>query len=330
MKNPYENILGHENLIKDFRKMVTKNHFPHAILFSGIEGIGKKKVGLAFVKDLFTKNLTDDEKTKIFQMIDNNNFPDFIFVNADFEKKRPIISINEIRKMKDKIDKTAFYDGYRVVMIDNAHLMNEMAQNALLKTLEEPSDNILFLLITDKREKLLETILSRCITIYFAPLKDYDVYNILKREYLNINDEKLATTSQLSSGSITRAKLFLEDEYNIRNLSFNFIKNKVHAKDIFDYPDALLEFGNNAFILFFEYILMFLRDLLILKSKGDFNLLYNKDKFDELNAIKTYKDTHTLYKKLILTEEFMKKQLNSNVDLSRNMQNYIIKWKKLP
>jgi DNA polymerase-3 subunit delta' len=144
-------------------KIAKSKKIPHAILFEGPEGIGKKELAISFAKMILGEEI--------------KNHPDFLLI----EPKKDTISIDQIKNELIRfICLAPFLGKKKVAIINKAELMTKEAQNSLLKTLEEPKENSILILISSKPELLLPTILSRCQRIRFSFLKKRELENFLK------------------------------------------------------------------------------------------------------------------------------------------------------
>ena len=173
-----------ENIIK-------KNSFANGYIFYGAEGVGKKQTAFRFIKEIFKQT---SPIGNIEEKIANYNHPDFLIIepstsleakkskNNDLNKTKSrfeIIKIDQIRKIKTFLGQKSINSGKKIVLIIDAHLLNEAASNCLLKTLEEPSNGI-FILLTSKLNLLLETVISRCQILRFRSFSESEISSILK------------------------------------------------------------------------------------------------------------------------------------------------------
>ena len=181
----FDNIIGQDFAKKYLRNSIKNDKINHAYMFEGIEGIGKKT---------FTKELS-----KILLQIENiDNSPDYINIIPDGNS----IKIAQIRKLQTDIIVKPHKD-YKIYIINSAEKMTIEAQNALLKTLEEPPEYAIIILITTNKESLLDTIKSRCEIIKFLPIGTIDLKNYLIKN--GIDDSRAQLLSVFSRGSISKA-----------------------------------------------------------------------------------------------------------------------------
>jgi len=221
--------------VNTFLKNIIKNKsLANGYIFYGSEGLGKKQTALQFIKEIFKQSSPSEN---VEEKIANNNHPDFLIIEPDsllatkssgsfdLEKKikseSEIIKIAQIRNIKTFLSQKSINSGKKIVLIIDAHLLNEAASNCLLKTLEEPSNGI-FILLTSKLNLLLDTIISRCQIVRFRSFSSKQIKSILK-EYLNTSKLKINT------------KLEFEDLINSANGSPNqLLKNTKIWNDFSD------------------------------------------------------------------------------------------------
>ncbi len=227
-----------------FLKNIIKNKsLANGYIFYGAEGLGKKQTALQFIKEIFKQSSPNEN---VEERITNNNHPDFLIIEPDsllptkssgsFDLEKTIksgsevIKIAQIRNIKTFFSQKSINSEKKIVLINDAHLLNEAASNCLLKTLEEPSNGI-FILITSKLNLLLDTIISRCQIVRFRPISSKQIKSILK-EYLD--------TSKL----MINTKLKFEDLINSANGSPNQLLRSIEIWNNFsdeiisklDYP----------------------------------------------------------------------------------------------
>ena len=193
----FENILGHENVKKQLECDLQKSKVSHAYLFSGIEGIGKKTLAVEFAKELLK---TNNLETCV----------DYKYIEKLPEKKE--IIVEQVRnKIVNDVYVAPATGMYKVYLINDAHLLNAAAQNALLKTLEEPPKYVVIILVTSNEKALLTTVLSRVKKITFNRLSNAEIERILEQnEGLNINNNNL----DYASGSVKVAIELAKTEDN--------------------------------------------------------------------------------------------------------------------
>ena len=228
------NFLFYEEVNTCLNSIIKNKSFANGYIFYGAEGLGKKQTALRFIKEIFKQSSPDDN---VEERITNNNHPDFLIiepdsplaaknlVSSDLEKIKKngseIIKIGQIRNIKTFLGQKSINSEKKIVLIIDAHLLNEAASNCLLKTLEEPSNGI-FILLTSKLNLLLDTIISRCQIVRFRSFSSKQIKSTL-RDYLDTYKFNINT------------KLKIEDLINSANGSPNqLLKNIEICNDLSD------------------------------------------------------------------------------------------------
>jgi DNA polymerase-3 subunit delta' len=224
--------------VNTFLKNIIKNKsLANGYIFYGAEGLGKKQTALEFIKEIFKQS---SQSENVEERITNNNHPDFLIIepnsllstnssgSSDLEKTvksgSEIIKIAQIRNIKTFLGQKSINSEKKIVLIIDAHLLNEAASNCLLKTLEEPSNGI-FILLTSKLNLLLDTIISRCQIVRFRSFSSKQIKSILK-EYLDTSKSKI------------NANLKFEDLINSANGSPNQLLKNIEIWN--DFSDEII------------------------------------------------------------------------------------------
>ena len=198
------NFFLNEEVNTFLNNIIKNNSLANGYIFYGAEGLGKKMTALQFIKDIFKQYSKSDNNE---ESITNNNHPDFLIIKpdspeaaqrskgSDLEKttisRSEMIKIAQIRNIKTFLGQKSINSEKKIVLIIDAHLLNEAASNCLLKTLEEPSNGI-FILLTSKLNLLLDTIISRCQIIRFRSFSSKQINSILQ-DYLDPSKFNLNT-----------------------------------------------------------------------------------------------------------------------------------------
>ena len=193
------NFLFNEEANRCLKSILKKKSFANGYIFYGANGVGKKQTAFQFIREIFEQS---SQNGNVGESITNNNNPDFLIIEpnslletqrtkiSDLEKTpksgSEIIKIDQIRNIKTFLGQKSITSGKKIVLIIDAHLLNEAASNCLLKTLEEPSNGI-FILLTSKLNLLLDTIISRCQIVRFRSFSSKKIKSILKD---NLNHSK--------------------------------------------------------------------------------------------------------------------------------------------
>ena len=175
----FKDILGHEQIKEHFQNAVSTGRISHAYILSGEAGMGRKSLANAFALSLLCEKGLPDPcmECHACKQVLSGNHPDLIYVTHE---KPASIGVDDIRKqINDTIQVRPYSSYYKIYIVDEAEKMTAQAQNALLKTIEEPPSYAVILLLTTNPDAFLPTILSRCVQLKLKPLKDSVV-----KEYL--------------------------------------------------------------------------------------------------------------------------------------------------
>ena len=224
----FENIIGNTEVKKYLSNSIEQNNILHSYLFLGTEGIGKLLIAKAFSKKILCQEEKDDIKCncKSCLCFDGNNHPDFTIINEEGES----IKIEQIRDITEKVIEKPIISSKKVYIINDCDKMTKEAQNCLLKTLEEPPEFVVLILISSNENLILNTIKSRCMSIKFHPIVDEVLkkYALEKLEYTSINDNMLKSFH----GSIGKA--IKQKNNQEKYLQIEKVISYMETKDIVD------------------------------------------------------------------------------------------------
>ena len=237
----------HHSEFSKFIKLHKNQKLPNKILLSGEKGIGKSTLAYHLVNHILSvnedysydlKNFRINPDNKSFKLILNKSNPNLISINIDEDKKS--IDINQIRSLILTLNKSSFNIKPRFVIIDNIELLNINSVNALLKILEEPNDNIYFMLINNNK-KILPTLKSRCLNynIHLTSSQSFDIINkILDNNCFNLIHEELINYystpgSVLNLLDFANKNNFDLKKINLKDLIKKIIMDKKYKKDHF-------------------------------------------------------------------------------------------------
>jgi DNA polymerase-3 subunit delta' len=211
----FQDIFGHERQIEQLQRSLAQSRIPHAFLFHGLEGVGKKTTAQTFAKALNCLSIQDDsgrhdscDTCASCVKASHNNHLDMVVL----EPEGQFIKIQAIRSLQERMKFKPWEGKKRICIIDDADRMNDVAANALLKILEEPPAANIMILISAFPSQLPATILSRCQQIRFNPLPEEQVASFLQRRFsLDVSVSHLLANS--AGGSIRRAIEMHRDSY---------------------------------------------------------------------------------------------------------------------
>lgn len=208
----FRDVVGHTDIIQYIKNAINQDKVSHAYIFNGERGSGKKLLAYLFAQTLQCEKGGDDpcyECHSCRQSVSGNQ-PDIITVKHE---KPNSISVDDIRtQVNEDIQVKPYSSKYKIYIIPEADLMTVQAQNALLKTIEEPPAYAVIILLTENAQKLLPTICSRCVMLKFRNIKDQLVKKYLMEE-LQIPDYKADVCTAFAQGNIGKAVMLANSEY---------------------------------------------------------------------------------------------------------------------
>ena len=206
----FADIVGHEFAIESLKKAIDSGRVAHAYIFDGIEGVGRKLVAQTFAKTLQCQEGGNEPCNECIscRAFGDSNHPDVLYVKPE---KTQTLGVDDIREQINKEAKIKPYQyKYKIFIIDNADKMTVQAQNALLKTIEEPPSYAVFLLISNNIKNFLPTVISRCVIYKLKPAGNNDVKVFLENK--GYDEVDAIGASAPSGGSIGKALMLIEDE----------------------------------------------------------------------------------------------------------------------
>lgn len=283
----FETVIGHNKIISHFEEAIKAGKVSHAYLFSGEDGSGKMTLAKAFAKALLCENQNGCMECVSCRQVDSNNHPDLIYITHEKYE----IRVDEIRKgINETIDVKPYSSNYKIYIIDDADRMNQGAQNALLKTLEEPPSYAVILLLTNNKDRLLDTILSRCVSMTLGSVKEAEIVKYLK-ENTDAKDADIRFAASFSLGNIGKA-LHVANTEEFHEMYEEAINILVHIQsmevyEVISYLKTLTTYKNEIYD-FLDILMVWYRDMLMLKTTGSLNHLIYKDKYRQLKDQEIY------------------------------------------
>jgi DNA polymerase-3 subunit delta' len=215
----FDSIIGQKNPIRLLKKLLRNGTLPHALLFTGIEGVGKRSAAAETAMALNCADPKADPRGRrdpsracgtctACRQIQANSHPDIFTVTP----QNNLLRIDQIRQLIQTLAMKPFSARHRVVIIDRAQTMNPEAANALLKNLEEPPQQTTLILTAPHRSELLPTIVSRCRQIAFAPLSPEDLQGLLV-DRLAMEPKQAQTIGAMAGGSYSKARMLADESW---------------------------------------------------------------------------------------------------------------------
>lgn len=238
----YEDVVGQEHIVKTLKHQQEENTLSHAYLFCGTRGTGKTTTAKILSRAVNCISDTDDkpcnECTMCKSILDGSNL-DVVEIDAASNN-----SVDDIRELRETVKYTPNESKYKIYIIDEVHMLSAGAYNALLKTLEEPPEYVIFILATTEPNKIPATILSRCQRFDFKRVSDEDLINRMKyicdKENIRYEDDALKIIARNAKGSV-------RDSLSILDKCSSFSDEKLSARLVLDLlgstdPRQVLEF----------------------------------------------------------------------------------------
>ncbi len=304
-------FLGNESTLEFIRHALDKKSLSHSLLVTGEKGIGKKTFARFLAKTL------NCDKDNFFKecdcvscaKIESGNHPDVRWYGLDEEKTS--VKLAEIKDLIHWIGLKPFEAKMKVFIINDAHDMTTESQNAMLKTLEEPPPQSQLILLSDHRNLMLETIVSRSVEIKLRPLSSKDVIRAL-RDDLGV-EEEWSFLSQLSGGNLGKAIRYAEEGWLEENRRLLESWLRLGSWDFFS-QEGVKSRGDLVEIV--ELFLHFLRDTLVFKETQDKNKLFFPHELARIKEFADKKKTDEiidLMNELISTRESLENNLNQKI-----------------
>ena len=283
----FEDIVGQEHLTEYFKKVIESGEAAHAYIIEGEMRSGKEFIARVFSEALLCEGEGDKPcgKCQSCLQMENNAHPDFYSIVHD---KPSIISVDDIRDQIIKGVTTKPFKGkYKIYIINEAEIMTEQAQNALLKTLEEPPEYVIIILLTTSKDKLLQTIQSRCVKLALKPVEKKILKKYLMKEF-KIPDYKADIAVSFSQGNFGKAKMLImnEDFDKMKTEAVSLLKhiNEMDAPDIMEAIYKIKEYKYDE-IDYLDIFSVWYRDVLLFKATNDVNDLVFKQEIQYIKSV---------------------------------------------
>ena len=286
--NNQKQLYNYKNTFLSITKLYENKKLPNKILFTGAKGIGKATLSYHLINYIFSKNEDfkyDINKYQInqlnrsYKLIINNSHPNFNLINVLEGKK--IIEISQIRQMINYTNKSSFNNRERIILIDNVENLNLNSLNALLKIVEEPNENVFFILVFDNSKKLLNTLKSRCLRFNLSmtfnesvsivnKIIQEDIYNLINPDLINYyctpgDFINLINFSSVAKFDLTKLDLkkflvnLIDEKYYKKN---NFIKNNIYKYIEFYFLNLMnLKYSRNKINSYYSEFIQKIYDL---------------------------------------------------------------------
>ena len=334
----FELVYGQDVIVKTLKNVIKNDKLSHAYLFTGPRGTGKTSSAKLFAKAINCSNNKDGDacnECENCKSFNNNSNPDIIEIDAASNN-----GVDEIREIKNKVSLVPSMSKYKVYIIDEVHMLSIGAFNALLKTLEEPPEYIIFILATTEPQKIPATIISRCQRFDFKSIS-YDkmkqcLENIISKENITIDDGAIEEIINNSKGG-------MRDAIGLLDQASAFCNNNITANDIEELSgnisikqirtfllnimqkeynvifDSISNYSSNGkdFALICEKIINYIREGILYKKKINTDKILDEDKniFDKLSDTDLYDLIDYLSDTLVKVKNSYQKELTFEVQM---------------
>ena len=317
----FSEIVGHEQ-IKEHMQAAIRDKKPfHAYLFQGEEGVGKEALARTFAAGLQCQSESADKPCKecvSCRQMESGNQPDVIWVT----REKASLGVDEIREqLCNTMDIKPFSSPYKIYLVPEAEKMTEAAQNALLKTIEEPPEYGIVILMTSNISALLPTIQSRCLTMGFRPLSTAVVESYVK-EHCQVPDYQARASAAFAQGNLGKAMRYAKSEDFIeRKDHIISLLRHVEQMDLSEMLAVIKDLGTRKDEVrdYIDLMVLWYRDVLLFKATKDINQLLFQDEASYISR----EASHRSYEKIeeiLQAFEKAKVRLRANVNFDITME----------
>ena len=317
----FSEIVGHEQ-IKEHMQAAIRDKKPfHAYLFQGEEGVGKEALARTFAAGLQCESESTDKPCKecvSCRQMESGNQPDVIWVT----REKASLGVDEIREqLCNTMDIKPFSSPYKIYLVPEAEKMTEAAQNALLKTIEEPPEYGIVILMTSNISALLPTIQSRCLTMEFRPLSTAVVESYVK-EHCQVPDYQARASAAFAQGNLGKAMRYAKSEDFIeRKDHIISLLRHVEQMDLSEMLAVIKDLGTRKDEVrdYIDLMVLWYRDVLLFTATKDINQLLFQDEASYISR----EASHRSYEKIeeiLQAFEKAKVRLRANVNFDITME----------
>ena len=275
----FDAVVGHERVKEYLKNAIAMDKISHAYIINGPDGIGKKTIASVFAQALQCEEGQAQPCGKCHSCIQaqSGNQPDIIWVGHE---KAASIGVDDVRTgLNSDILIKPYSSRYKIYIIDEAEKMTVQAQNAMLKTIEEPPSYGIIILLTNNADSFLPTILSRCVVLNLKPLSNKEVEKYLM-EKEHVPDYQARFAAAFAQGRLGRAIDIISSE-NFGELKDEVLRllRHINKMELTDVMEAVKQAAERKLEIddYIDLMMMWYRDVLVYKSTNDVNLLIFKD-----------------------------------------------------
>lgn len=317
----FKDIIGQEQIKEHLQNAILQNRISHAYIIQGEQFSGKEFIAKAFAAALQCERRGTEPcgECRSCKQFLTGNQPDIIYVGHE---KPNTIGVEDVRnRINNDIAVKPYSSPYKIYIINEGEKMTPQAQNALLKTLEEPPAYAVLMILTTNAEELLPTILSRCVLLNMKPVPDKQVREYLKSE-LMIPDYKADICVAFARGNIGRAKqLATSEEFeNIRNEALSLVKN-IRGMELHEMMAAIRKIRDYHIDVneYLDVLSIWYRDVLLFKATNDTNHLVFREEIQYIRKAAD-KSAYEGIENILKALDNAKSRLRANVNFELVME----------
>lgn len=317
----FKDVVGHKNIIDYIRSAVQEDKVSHAYILNGEKGAGKKMLANLFATTLLCEKAGPDPCNECHscRQAESGNHPDIIRVTHE---KPNTISVDDIREQVNNTILIKPYQGpYKIYIIPQADMMSVQAQNALLKTIEEPPEYAVIMLLTENADTLLPTIASRCVMLKLRNIKDTLIKKYLM-ETMEVPDYKADMCTAFAQGNMGRAILLANSEYfnEIREEAVQLLKY-IQEMELSEIVEAVKRITTYKLEIndYLDIIMVWYRDVLLYKATKDMDKVVFKDQIKYIKE-QARKSSYEGIELILESLEKAKTRLKANVNFELAME----------
>ena len=316
----FSDVLGNDMIKEYFERTLANGQISHAYILTGEAGMGRKTLAKSFAMTLLCEENEKDPcgKCHSCRQFLSDNHPDVIYVHHEKES----IGVDDIREqINNTVQIKPYSSAYKIYIVDEAEKMTVQAQNALLKTLEEPPSYVVIFLLTTRADAFLPTILSRCITLKLKPLYDGIIRDYLM-DKLSVDKSEADICTAFARGNLGKAiSLASSEEFAaMRRVVLALLKN-VRSMDIAEMLEMLKQWKENKLDIeeCLDFMQLWYRDVLMFKATQDTAGFIFKDEYRYIREAADKSSFHGI-EEILEAIEKAKKRLDANVNFELTME----------
>lgn len=325
----FQDIIGHEQIKEHFQKAIESHKVSHAYILTGEAGMGRKSLANAFALTLLCEKGKSEPcmECHACKQVLSGNHPDLIYVTHE---KPNSIGVDDIREqINDTIMVRPYSSYYKIYIVDEAEKMTQQAQNALLKTIEEPPSYAIIILLTTNQEAFLPTILSRCVQLKLKPLKDFVVKSYLT-ESMQVPEADAEVYAAFARGNLGKAiSIASSEDFKLLHQEVLHLLKHVKDMDISELMDYIRKLKEDNLDIYecLDFMQLWYRDVLLYKVTKDMNLLIFKDEYKMINELSKNSGYDGL-ERILESIDKAKARLDANVNMELAMELMLLVMKE--